>query len=148
MPLVVPRAHRLDARTGEYSVTDVATSGGDIGAQVLMFPVVWVRFPRYLNRLPLPRSPLPFLILLDTLSIGQGQEGLPWRPEGNDSSQKCGSRVRLGGLFIQQARVDFCSICTRHAEGGKRLVQTPKQPRCAPCPALFLRITVLMRREV
>ena len=42
MPIVVPPAHKLDALIGEYGPTDEATSGGDIGAQLPIFPVVWV----------------------------------------------------------------------------------------------------------
>ena len=43
MSVFVPEALLLDEATGEYGVTDAATSGGDIGAQVPIFPVVWVR---------------------------------------------------------------------------------------------------------
>ena len=46
MSLVVPPAHKLDEKTGEYGVTDDATSCGDIGVQVPVFPVVWVRARR------------------------------------------------------------------------------------------------------
>ena len=49
MAIEVPAAHILDGETGEYRVTDAndaATSGGDIGAQVPIFPVVWVHFRR------------------------------------------------------------------------------------------------------
>ena len=43
MPVVMPPAYKLNAETGEYGPCDDATSGGDIGAQVPIFPVVWVR---------------------------------------------------------------------------------------------------------
>ena len=42
MSILHPAAHRLDDQTGEYGPSDVATSGGDIGVQVPIFPVVWV----------------------------------------------------------------------------------------------------------
>ena len=42
MPIVWPGAHKLNPNTGEYDATDEQTSGGDIGAQVPLFPVVWV----------------------------------------------------------------------------------------------------------
>ena len=59
MAIEVPAAHVLDGQTGEYRVTganDAATSGGDIGAQIPIFPVVWVSKPPP-PRLPAPRSP-------------------------------------------------------------------------------------------
>ena len=45
MGIDLPAAHILDEQTGEYRVVndkDAPTSGGDIGAQVPIFPVVWV----------------------------------------------------------------------------------------------------------
>ena len=43
MSFSVPNALLLDEKTGQYAATDAVTSGGDIGAQVPIFPVVWVR---------------------------------------------------------------------------------------------------------
>ena len=42
MSMAIPAALRLDA-TGMYVVADECTSGGDIGAQIPIFPVIWVR---------------------------------------------------------------------------------------------------------
>ena len=43
MSVVVPGALLLDKEKGEYGPTAASTSGGDIGAQVPIYPVVWVR---------------------------------------------------------------------------------------------------------
>tara|TARA_B110000046_G_scaffold181061_1_gene212637 strand:- start:596 stop:1039 length:444 start_codon:yes stop_codon:yes gene_type:complete len=67
MGIEVPAAHIHDDRTGEYRVVneaDAATSGGDIGAQVPIFPVVWVsdRDDRALSHTPFFQAadvPLP-----------------------------------------------------------------------------------------
>jgi hypothetical protein len=48
MPIVVPPAQIVNAETGLYrpiNADDGVTSGGDIGAQVPINPVVWVSFP-------------------------------------------------------------------------------------------------------
>ena len=45
MGIELPAAHIFDDTTGEYRVvneSDAATSGGDIGAQVALYPVIWV----------------------------------------------------------------------------------------------------------
>ena len=52
MGITVPRAHKLNSKTGEYDVTDEVTSGGDIGAQVPFFPVVWVSCHRSVSLIP------------------------------------------------------------------------------------------------
>ena len=39
----MPAALQLDETTGAYIVSDAVTDGGDLGAQVPIFPVVWVR---------------------------------------------------------------------------------------------------------
>ena len=38
----MPPSHKLNELTGEYGATDSATSGGDIGAMIPIYPVVWV----------------------------------------------------------------------------------------------------------
>ena len=43
MSVIVPAALQLDETTGAYIVSDAVTDGGDLGAQVPIFPVVWVR---------------------------------------------------------------------------------------------------------
>ena len=50
MTIVFPAARKLSAQTGEYDVTDAATSGGDIGVQIALFPVVWVSGQRLEHR--------------------------------------------------------------------------------------------------
>jgi hypothetical protein len=52
MGITVPCAHQLSSKTGEYDVTDEVTSGGDIGAQVPIFPVVWVSWHRSVSLVP------------------------------------------------------------------------------------------------
>jgi hypothetical protein len=52
MSVSVPHAHKLDRQTLLFAGGgDDVTSGGDIGAQVPLFPVVWVSLtPRTLTR--------------------------------------------------------------------------------------------------
>ena len=42
MSVRIPAALEFDGRRGDYVVSDKETSGGDIGAQILLFPTVWV----------------------------------------------------------------------------------------------------------
>ena len=56
MTIVVPAARKFSEQTGEYDLTDEATSGGDIGVQIALFPVVWVRADSVSNTVANARS--------------------------------------------------------------------------------------------
>ena len=43
MSVVFPAAHKYNHESGTYDTSDEVTSGGDIGVQVPIYPVVWVR---------------------------------------------------------------------------------------------------------
>ena len=42
MSITVPPSHKLNELTSEYGVSDGAMSGGDIGALIPIYSVVWV----------------------------------------------------------------------------------------------------------
>ena len=107
MSLVVPPAHKLDEKTGEYGVTDDATSCGDIGVQVPVFPVVWVRARRCFQcTVVLSRR----LIVCSSRTPVEGQKRFSRRSTQDNRARERLSHVWLGDDELQETRMAFRPI--------------------------------------
>lgn len=99
MTIVVPAARKLSEQTGEYDVTDEATSGGDIGVQIALFPVVWVSRQRLEHRWSAITATRPHECC-GGAATAEGRPPIPRRSKSFVDPRERPARVRLGGLEL------------------------------------------------